>query len=143
MKPIIQLKRTLALSSAKVGLCVAALTCAFTSRAFAAAGDLYVSDLATNSILVYKPNGTSRVLASGFDQPQGLAYDQEKNLYVADKGSGKIFKVTLGGTKTVFASDLQSPVGLALLVAPSSSRKRVLTVLPASLSRWRSAFSKW
>ncbi len=127
MTPIIQLKRTLAFSSAKVVLCcVAAVTCAFTSRAFATAGDLYVSDLATNSILVYKPNGTSRVLASGFDQPQGLAFDQEKNLYVADKGSGKIFKVTLGGTKTVFASDLQSPVGLAfiggaLLVAEKSA----------------------
>ena len=116
-----------------VGLCCAgALNCAFSSHACAAAGDLYVSDLATNSIIVYKPNRSSSVLASGFNQPQGLAFDQEKNLYVADKGSGKIFKVTRSGTKTVFVSGLQSPTGLTFtggdLLVSESGANRVTSI---------------
>ena len=120
-------------------LVAAACSCAFGSHAFAAAGDLYVSDLATNSILIYKPNGTRSVLASGFNKPQGLAFDQEKNLYVADKGSGNIYKVKLNGTKTVFLSGLQSPVGVAfsggeVLVAEEGA-SRVISITQSAQVR--------
>ena len=88
-----------------------AFASAFAANSYGAAGDLYVSDLATNSIIVYKPNGTASTFATGFDQPQGLAFDQAKNLYVADKGTGSIFKITQAGTKTVFVTGLVTPVG--------------------------------
>jgi len=135
-KNISYLVRRSAIRSSKLlGVSLAAaITCALAAQVQAVPGDLYVSDLATNSILVYSPDGTSRVLASGFNQPQGLAFDPAKNLYVADKGTGTIFKVALDGTKTVFAAGLQSPIGVTftenvLLVAENGGAR--VTSIPA------------
>src|SRR5262245_44155842 len=88
---------------------------AFANPASAAPGDLYVSDLATNSIVVYKPDGSSSVFASGLNSPQGLVFDQEHNLFVADGGSGSIIKFTPDGlTRTTIATGLSSPTGITL-----------------------------
>ena|SRR5450432_4195611 len=56
----------------------------FTSSARATAGDLFVTDSVTNSIVAYSTDGTMRTFASGLDDPQGLTFDAIGYLYVAD-----------------------------------------------------------
>lgn len=85
----------------------------FSPPAKAGEGDLFVTDIESNSIIVYSSDGSSRVFATGLDRPQGLAFDATGNLYVADRGSGKVYKYTADATRTVFASGLDEPVGLA------------------------------
>ena len=97
----------------------------FNSNALATPGDLYASDLATNSIVVYAHDGTKRTFATGLNSPQGLAFDLSGNLYVADAGSGNVYKFTRSGGRTTFASGLMNPIGLVivgpnLLVAENS-----------------------
>ena len=86
----------------------------FNSNALATPGDLYASDLATNSIVVYAIDGTKRTFATGLNSPQGLAFDFTGNLYVADAGSGNIYKFARGGGRTTFASGVINPIGLAI-----------------------------
>src|SRR5712691_9608963 len=85
----------------------------FAPNACAAGGDLFVSDLSTNSIIAYSPDGTPRTFASGLDSPQGLAFDHTGNLYEADFGSGNIYEFTADGTKSTFLSGLSGPIGIA------------------------------
>src|SRR5438105_14121624 len=68
----------------------------FGLSALAAPGDLYVTDLATGSVLVFAPDGTQRTFATGIGNPQGIAFDQSKNLYVAT-AVGRILKYDLDG----------------------------------------------
>ena len=86
----------------------------FNSNALATPGDLYASDLATNSIVVYAIDGTKRTFATGLNSPQGLAFDPTGNLYVADAGSGNIYKFARGGGRTTFASGVINPNDLAI-----------------------------
>src|SRR5438045_971017 len=108
---------------------LAAIGCNFASSVFAAAGDLYVTDLATHSILVYAPDGTRSTFASGLSNPQGLAFDRFGNLYAAEMGTGSIFKFTADGTRSTFATGLQGPAGLCfnefgnLLVAENTGNR--------------------
>src|SRR4030095_8262196 len=97
----------------------------FNLKAVAASGDLYASDLASNSIVGYAHDATPTTLPSGLNRPQGLAFDPSGNLYVADAGTGNVYKFTRGGGQTTFASGLSNPIGLAidglnLLVAENS-----------------------
>src|SRR5471030_2016145 len=85
----------------------------FTSSARATAGDLFVTDSVTNSIVAYSTDGTMRTFASGLDNPQGLTFDAIGYLYVADMGSGNIYKYAADGTRTTFVSGLIGPVGLS------------------------------
>src|SRR5438874_9261825 len=95
---------------------------ALTSKSLADPGDLYVTDLATGSIIVYTPDGTPTTFDTGLTSPQGIAFDQDKNLYVADAGDGSagagtIFKYDPsigGGSKTTFFTGLNNPQGIAL-----------------------------
>ncbi len=91
-------------------------------RALAAAGDLFVTDLETNSVVVYSPDGSERTFATGLDSPQGIVFDSLGNLYVADNGSGNVYKYTADGSRAVFASGLQGPVGLSF----TTSTKQLL-----------------
>lgn len=54
------------------------------------------------------------VIASGFSQPRGLAFDRDKNLFIASYSSHMISKLTPEGVLTPFVtSGLDSPYGLA------------------------------
>ncbi len=99
-----------------------AMTVGLSSVACGAAGDLFVTDLQTNSIVVYSPDGSQRTFATGLDSPQGLVFDSLGNLFVADNGSGSVYKYGADGTRTVFASGLQGPVGLSF----TTSTKQLL-----------------
>ena len=76
------------ISSRLISACIALYTVAagvtLTSSSFAAPGDLYVTDLATGSIIVYTPDGTRTTFDNGLTSPQGICFDQARNLYVAD-----------------------------------------------------------
>jgi len=93
------------------------LTQAFVFLVSAAAttpGDLFVTNLASNTVDVYAPDATRSVFASGFLSPQGLAFDRDHNLYVADSGTGTIYKYDHLGNQTIFYSGLAEPIGLAV-----------------------------
>lgn len=47
-----------------------------------------------------------------FEQPTGLASDEEGNLYVSDTGSGKVSRITPAGIVTTVAEGLEEPTGL-------------------------------
>jgi hypothetical protein len=98
-----------------LGLIAATTTLTLAPKASANPGDLYVSDLATNSIVVYRPDGTSFTFASGLDSPQGLTFNPAGDLIVADGGSGNIYKYTVPeGVQSTVASGFSFPVGVAL-----------------------------
>jgi hypothetical protein len=84
------------------------------ANVLAGAGDLYVSDLGTNSILKFTPAGTKSTFVSGLNNPEGLVFDAQGNLFEADNGSNTIFKFTPNGTQSVFASGLTDPTALAI-----------------------------
>ncbi len=107
----------------------------FNSNAVATPGDLYASDVATNSIVVYAHDGTKRTFATGLNSPQGLAFDPSGNLYVADAGSGNVYKFTRGGGRSTFASGLINPIGLVidgpdLLVAENGRNVDIVSSFP-------------
>lgn len=100
--------------------------------ALAQPGDLYVTNLATNAIDVYSPDGMKSIFATGLNRPQGIAFDQAHNLYVADGGTGTIFKYDPAGNRTTFYAGLSAPVGLTVhgnrLLVVESGRDHVLTL---------------
>ncbi len=113
-------------------LIAAVLLAASSVHLFAARGDLYVSNLATNSVDVYTPDGTKSIFASGLSSPQGLVFDREQNLYVADAVAGEIYKYDTAGHQTTFYSGLFTPLGLAIdgnnLLVANSARDEILTI---------------
>lgn len=123
---------------ALIGLLLAtAATAGFTSKTFAAAGDLFVSDLATNSILVYHPDGTKFTFASGLNRPFGLGFDGSGNLYEADFGSGRIYKFTADGPEAFMLPDCWAQPGSLFrrIEVNSMWRKMVATASTISISR--------
>ncbi len=93
--------------------------------AFDGAGNLFVSNDGdytggvNGTIVKFSPDGTPSVFATGFHDPEGLAFDANGNLYVAETlpgtYTGIIEKVTPDGTRSVFVNfgaDID-PVGLA------------------------------
>ncbi len=84
---------------------------------FDAAGNLYFSDYANNTISKVTPNGTVSILvpaSAGLKTPTGLAFDAAGNLYVANQGNGTVGKVTPGGAvSTIVSTGLSTPTGLA------------------------------
>jgi hypothetical protein len=68
----------------------------------------------------YSPDGTHRAtFASGFNQPSGLAFDNNGYLYEVDYGSGRVFKISLDGTqRAIFASGLYLGGFIAIAKGP-------------------------
>ena len=59
------------------------------------------------------PAGVVSPFASGFNHPDGLAFDAAGNLYVANDGDGTVSKVTPAGVVSPFASGFNGPDALA------------------------------
>ena len=71
--------------------------------AFNRAGDLFVAEgYNAGHIIEITPQGLQSTFASGFNYPQGLAFDSAGNLFVSDSGS--IIEITPGGVRSTFAS---------------------------------------
>ena len=97
---------------------------AFASLASATPGDLFVTDLATGSVIRYTSDGTGSTFASGLISPQGIVFFQGNSsttsaLYVADAGdggatSGVVYRYDLAGNRTTFATSLDNPIGLTV-----------------------------
>ena len=103
------------------------------------AGDLFVTDLATGSVIVYSPDGTGTTFDTGFTSPQGVVFDNSNQLYVADAGdgtpgAGTIFQydLSIGGPRVPFRTGLNNPQGLAFdgsgLLVSENGAGRVLRV---------------
>ena len=102
----------------------AALTLSSSSLFATEAGSLFVTDLATGSVIVYDPTGAGTTFDTGLTSPQGITFapgaDNSPNLYVADAGdgtagAGTIFKydLSVGGSRVPFRTGLNNPQGLA------------------------------
>ena len=86
-------------------------------RAFAAPGDLYVSDSGSGTIYKFTPAGIQSTFVSGLNSPAGLAFDRVGNLFVVEGGTGSILKFTSEGTRST------SPPGFpALSGSPLTAR---------------------
>ncbi len=59
--------------------------------------NLFISDFNGTSVYKRDPSGTLSVFASGFDSPNGLAFDSQENLFVVDFGGSAIYKVSYAG----------------------------------------------
>ena len=101
-----------------------ALTLSSSSLFATEAGSLFVTDLATGSVIVYDPTGAGTTFDTGLTSPQGITFapgaNNSPNLYVADAGdgtagAGTIFKydLSVGGSRVPFRTGLNNPQGLA------------------------------
>ena len=85
--------------------------------------------------------------ASGFNSPDGLAFDAAGNLYVANAGNNTVSKVTPAGVVSTFASGFNDPVGLAFdaagnLYVANDGNDTVSKVTPAGVvSTFASGFN--
>lgn len=87
--------------------------------AFDGQGNLYAStfqhstSVFGSTVMKIAPDGSQSLFASGFDGPQGLAFDAFGNLYVAGYRNNVISKVTPGGVVSTLVTGLTTPFGLA------------------------------
>ena len=91
MVPLIRLLASRSKIGIPISMFAMAIACAFTpSSASAAAGDLYVTDPSTGSVIQYQPDGTPNTFATGLISPQGITFDEATSataayFYVADQ----------------------------------------------------------
>ena len=90
----------------------------FPELAIGRLGHLFATQRAAGTIVeITSNNGTQSTYASGFKEPDGLAFDKNGNLFVAENGYGGnvsiISKTTPGGVRTTFASGFYNAEGLA------------------------------
>jgi len=78
-----------------------------------ASDNLFATDLRTNGIYMYTPDGSRTTFATGFSFPLKMAFDSAGNLFVSDITAGTVIKITPDGTRTTFAAGLDAPDGLA------------------------------
>src|SRR6266513_2355616 len=80
----------------------------FTGLALDRAGNLFVSEHVSGSILKFTPDGKKSTFATGIN-PGDLVFDRAGNLFVMDPGSDSIFKFTPVGKKGTFATGISYP----------------------------------
>src|SRR4029453_1236673 len=98
-------KRRITFSTA---VCLSALSLICSS---ASAQNLFAVDVQGpiyGNIDEFTPNGVRSTVASGLNDPVGLAFDHAGNLFVADAASRAIYKLTPAGVRTTFASGLSA-----------------------------------
>jgi DNA-binding beta-propeller fold protein YncE len=125
MKPKFKSALSLARHSFGIALCLGAVILIYSSAsAQNLAQNLFRSDGLRGSwynpgnIYELTPCGATgcvvqRLVASGLNGPEGLAFNSAGILYVADEGSGNIYEFKPNGVRGTFTSGLTSPVGLA------------------------------
>jgi hypothetical protein len=96
--------------------------------AISSAGDLFVTDIESQSIYEFTPGGAQSTFASGLYHPFGLAFDSAGDLFVSDYGSGNIYEFTPGGVRSTFASGLNHPADLAFQPVPEPSALGLLAI---------------
>lgn len=74
-------------------------------------GNLYGSHFMGSNVYKVTPSGVSSVFATGFNTPNGLAFDSQNNLYVCDLSGNKIYKLSYSGT-FLDTVHVQSPSGI-------------------------------
>ena len=95
------------------------------------AGNLYVSNAGSGTILLVTPSGSYTVAAEGLKGPTGLAFADGK-LYIAETDADRILVLTPGGTPEVFAGaeEAQGLVDGGALTEARFSAPRGLAVGP-------------
>ncbi|MFB3788359.1 MAG: pre-peptidase C-terminal domain-containing protein [bacterium] len=81
--------------------------------AFNPAGDLYLSNAATYSILKVSPNGATQTVTSDVNYPVAMIFDQDNVLYVAQIGSDTVDRVYPDGRRDTWVTGIRNPSGLA------------------------------
>ena len=119
--------------------------------AFDGNGDLFVASYRTpagnRTVAEVSSQGTISTAASGFNEPNALAFDASGNLYVVNYGNGTISRMTPAGNVSVFATGFTNPAGLAFdgngnLFVANSGNGTVSKVTPAGVvSTFSSGFS--
>lgn len=79
-----------------------------------AAGNVFVSDLASQQVFKITPWGSKTAVGNGFDVPEAVAVDGAGNVYVADSYASAVYKVTPGGMQTMIGSGFSYPNGVAV-----------------------------
>jgi len=80
--------------------------------AVSSGGNVYASNTGLpNAILEFGPGGGFLGSTSGFNDPNGLAFDTNGNLFVANEGTNQILEVSTGGVVTQFASLSEGTLG--------------------------------
>ena len=74
-------------------------------------GNIYGSHFGGSNVYKITPTGSVSVYKSGFNTPNGLAFDSQDNLYVADNMAHRVFKVDTAGT-TVFGVSVSNVSGI-------------------------------
>ena len=84
--------------------------------AFDDVGNLYVANAGNGTVSkVPKAGGTPSTIASGFQNPTGLACDPAGNLYVTNYGDNTVDEVSPAGVVSTLASGFDLPASLALV----------------------------
>ncbi|WP_030255450.1 hypothetical protein, partial [Streptomyces violens] len=80
-----------------------------------AAGDVLHVTTGLGEVRTWEPAGkTSRVRASGLDDPTGITVTPDGCLVVAETGAGRVLRIDAADTVTVLADGLDHPVDVAL-----------------------------
>jgi sugar lactone lactonase YvrE len=86
---------------------IGGLGCDANGNVFAASG---------NNIFKFTPAGSRSTFATGFVQPQGIAFDGSGNTFISDYNQnnvGEIYEFSPAGSRSTFAAGLNGPDGLA------------------------------
>ncbi|MGH7545826.1 MAG: SMP-30/gluconolactonase/LRE family protein [Gemmatimonadota bacterium] len=87
-------------------------------------GRLWVVDLHTGELLRRAPDGTVRILASGFGGGDGIAPGPDGSLYVSDFRGGRVLRVTFDGDRAT--SEVVAQLPRAADIGVDAARGRLL-----------------
>jgi hypothetical protein len=88
-----------------------------TALAMDSLGNLYVSDMTLDQVLMFSAEGVLMATfgsSFGINNPMGIAFDSEDNLYISNAGTASILKITPLGVVSTFASGLVNPTQIVI-----------------------------
>ena len=104
----------------------------------ATADVLYVSNRGDGTIRRISPDGNITTFASGFGDPEDLAFDRSGNLYVADGSQNSVSRITPAGAVSTYATGLESAAGIAFdtqgnLFVAEVNRETIARISPTGI----------